>query len=953
MTTDRDEPLTISTRAELTRRDALRLFGAGLAALQVGCVERTGEEIRPSVRRPEIHPGTPTLYATAMTIDGYATGLLVESHGGRPTKIDGNPLHPASLGGTSAQHQAAILDLYDPHRLRAPLVMGAPATWDRLRRLFVAPPDGETWLLLPPDASPALAAQLARVRARFPRLRVVRDAPVDRAGAHRATTLAFGAPLDAQLAFDRADVIVALDADVLAGMPMSLRWARDFAARRRLVDGAARPPRLFVAEPAFTPTGTLADVRLAIRAGDVAALTVALADALDRRGVPIAGMPGTDVRGALRRRIGARGVQWVEQAADALARRRGAAIVIAGDRQPPAVAALAHRIALGLDAIGTTTTFTEPVIAPPSPRAGAATLADLVASLRAGRAGAVLALDVDPVYAGREPELAALLPRAPLSVHATRYRDDTSAACQWVVPLSHFLESWGDARAWDGTASPIQPLIRPLHDTRSVLELLAMLAGDHAPDDRALVRAQWRAQAATDAAWHAILADGVIPGTASPARAVAARGDAGALADELDAALAAADDGGVEVDLAPSPAVGDGRFATNPWLQELPHPITKLTWGNCAQLGAATAKLLGVGDGDVVRLERDGRAIELPAVIVPGHADRCVTVDLGYGRRTPGSPIADGVGASGYALARGQAIVRGVAAAATGRRRKLPRTQHTLDQHDRHVALHATLAELRANPALAADFRGPLPSLLPLREPPADVPQWAMTIDTTICTGCASCMIACQAENNVPVVGADQVRRGREMHWLRIDTYVADGPHGPDVVNQPMLCQHCEMAPCEYVCPVYATTHSPDGLNEMTYNRCVGTRFCSNNCPYKVRRFNWFSFDKPANLTALQRNPDVTVRSRGVMEKCTFCVQRIRGAEITARMERRAIAPGEVVTACQQACPTGAIQFGALGHAGTPMVQWRESPRLYAVLHELGTRPRTMYLAKIRDPEGT
>jgi Fe-S-cluster-containing dehydrogenase component len=604
-------------------------------------------------------------------------------------------------------------------------------------------------------------------------------------------------------------------------------------------------------------------------------------------------------------------------------------------------------------------------------------LAELADALRAGRVGAVIAIETDPLYAAPpELELARWLARAPLSVHAAHHAGETTAAAGWVLPLSHYLESWGDGRAWDGTASPIQPLIQPLHDTRSRLELLAMLASDGEPgaavDARGLVRARWRSELPDEDAWRAMLGEGVIPGTAAPEVPVAPRVDAAiapALAAAvtaalrpakavLDAGLAAGLTAGLEIDLAPSPAVLGGSFANNPWLQELPHPITKLTWGNAALLSAATAQRLGVREGGVLRLSVGGASIDAPALIAPGHADDCITLETGYGHGSPDAPIALGVGVNAFALAGPGPILRAAAAARTGRSVQLARTQQHFDQRDRGIALHADLAAYRGDPEFAEASRGPLPTALAPRRLVDEIPQWAMTIDTTICTGCSSCVIACQAENNVPVVGAEGVRRGREMHWLRIDTYVAEGAgaaegaaDGPAVVHQPMLCQHCEHAPCEYVCPVFATTHSPDGLNEMTYNRCVGTRFCSNNCPYKVRRFNWFDYDEPATLRALQHNPDVTVRARGVMEKCTYCVQRIRAAEIHARMERRPIAPGEVITACQQACPTGAIQFAALQHADTPAMQWRRSRRLYAVLHELGTRPRTMYLAKIRNPE--
>jgi Fe-S-cluster-containing dehydrogenase component len=942
----RTDPPTVqlTSRAQLTRRDALRLFGASVAMFEVGCLQRTGEEIRPSVRRPETSPGTPQFFATSMVIDGFATGLLAEAHAGRPVKLEGNPAHPASLGATNAQHQASILDLYDPHRLRAPRAAGLPTTWERFTQALQMLPEGELWLILPRDGSATISSLLARVRGRYPLLRVVHHAPADQQNAYRGTELAFGAPLQQQLALDRAEVVVALDADVLGSMPMSVRWAHDFAIRRRAVEPGQDPVRLFVAEPMLTPTGSMADHRLAIRAGDVAALVISLAAALDRRGVATVQLPA-EMRALARARLADPG--WVDLVASALVRARGAAAIVVGDRQPPAIHALAHRIAMSLGTVGRTTSFIPPTVRSPL---GESSLADLAKSLEAGQVGTVIALDTDPLLSAPPAlGLAGLLRKVALSAHVTMHATATSAACGWTLPLSHYLETWGDARAWDGTASPIQPLIHPLHDTRSSVQLLAMLGGEREPDERAEVRAQWASELSSDDAWRAVLGEGIIPNSTSSAVSVAAS-TAGDLVGALAATIGTQTEM-LEVDLATSPSIGDGRFANNPWLQELPHPITKLTWSNAAMLSAATASELHVDTGDVIRLSAGGIWLDAPVLVVPGHVDRCITLELGYGGGHTDAPIANGLGVNGYVFAGSGLIAHGVDARATGRSISLARTQVEFNRHGREIGLQTDLASYRRNPQFTADHRGEQPTLIGLPEPSQDIPQWAMTIDTTICTGCSSCVIACQAENNVPVVGIEGVRRGREMHWLRIDTYIDDGRHGLEVVNQPMLCQHCENAPCEYVCPVFATTHSPDGLNEMTYNRCIGTRFCSNNCPYKVRRFNFFGYDQPADISALQHNPDVTVRGRGVMEKCTYCVQRIRAAEHHALMDKRPIAPGEVVTACQQACPTNAIQFGALQHTATPMVTWRKSLRLYGALHEVGTRPRTMYLAKITNPD--
>ena len=946
---DSDSVLELTTRVEISRRDALKLIGAGIAAAQAGCLQPPGEEVRPYVRRPpEVTPGVATYYASSMVVDGFATGLLVESHTGRPTKIEGNPSHPASLGATTPQHQAAIYDLYDPHRAKSLVNQGLPATWERARAELGAPGHGPLWLVMPPDGSPLVEALVARIRELHPGTRVVWHEPLDHRSAYRGAALAFGEPREVQLALGEADVVVALDADPLGSMPMSCRWAREWARRRRPATPGDDPGRLHVAEPMPTPTGTVADHRLAARPGDVPAVAILLLAELAARGVALPALPSDATTMARRRLAGqaAAATTWARAVAADLARSPGRGAVIVGDRQPPACHAIGHWINQAIGAVGRTVTLTAPARIDPL---GDAELSDLAAALRDGAVGTLVVLDANPIYTGPAAlGLEAGFRALPRAFHATLHRDETSAACAWTLPLSHWLESWGDGRAYDGTVSFVQPLIQPLYGTPSRLAILGALAGlPVALDDLGLLRGHWKQHdrgLTDDAAWREVLAEGFLPGSALPARPGRV-GAADRLTALLPAALGPRDGDALEVALAPSP-VHDGRFSSNAWLQELPRPVTKQTWGNAACLGRATAAALGVGDGDELRLRAGRAAVAAPVLIVPGHAEGCVTLDAGYGRRTPDQPIADGLGADAFALLSpgGGPIVQASEAVVTGRHRNLARTQVTWHEHDRDVAPVATLAHWRANPDFTEALRGPLPTLLADKD--RSGVQWAMTIDTTICTGCSSCVIACQAENNVPVVGAAEVRRGREMHWLRVDCYVVEDT----IVHQPMLCQHCEHAPCEYVCPVFATVHSPDGLNEMVYNRCIGTRFCSNNCPYKVRRFNWFEFNKADTTLALQRNPEVTVRARGVMEKCTYCVQRIRGAEHQAKVQHRDIRPGEVVTACQQACPTGAIQFGMLGERDAPMVRWREESRAYAVLHELGTRPRTLYLARITNP---
>jgi len=946
-----EEPirLRVFERREMSRRRALQLLASGLAASQAACMRAPGEEVEGYLdNRPGRAPGTPEIYATSIASGASSMGILVRSQAGRPIKIDGNPRHPASLGGSTAQQQAALYDLYDPHRTQAVSRRGKPSSWDEIERALEAQRAGELWLVMPHDASPLHEHLLERVRAARSAVRVVRTGfCVDHA--YLGAELLCGHALETQYEVGEADVIVALDADFLVQGGMAPRWAHDFAARRR-PDATRGMNRLFVVEPMPSATGSMADERLAVSAGDVLAVLIALGEELRARGVATVAAPSA-THEASRAVVSALGAEeWVRGLAEQLAQHLGRSLLVVGDRQPPLCHALALGLNLALQNRGRTLTLTAPALSAPL---GDATLEELVDAIAAQRVGSVVILDANPVYTS-SPELglARALGRVPLTIHVGSHRDETASVTTFHAPLSHGLESWGDARARDGTLSIMQPLIRPLYDSRSSAEVLATLAGQRRPSGRELLQASWRERwgAEFSRRWPQALARGLVEGSAAQALDVEVTTQEG-LAQAL-AAWRPRPRAQLELDLALSPGVADGRFSHNAWLQELPHPITKLTWTNAALVGPLTARELGLESEQVAHLRASGRELSVPVLVVPGHAEGCVTLELGYGRESAAIPIADGLGVNGYRL-----LPRSPAGASlsaelrpTDTRVKLPITQREQDQHGRKLVHSLSVETLRG--AFAGFDREELPSLhagARFTEAPR---QWAMSIDTSICSGCNACVVACQAENNVPVVGVEGVRAGREMHWLRIDTYLLYGDAETDAerVHQPMLCQHCEHAPCEYVCPVFATQHSPDGLNEMVYNRCVGTRFCSNNCPYKVRRFNWFNYTRDAGTLALQRNPDVTTRERGVMEKCTYCVQRIRGAEIRARMEKREIAPGEVVTACQQACATGAIQFGALEHTDTAMVKLRAEARSYSALHELGTRPRTRYLAKIKNP---
>ena len=950
---------------ELSRREFTRLLGASVAlASGAGCTRALPESIVPYVRQPpELTPGIARTYATSSMLDGYATGLLVECHEGRPTKIEGNPEHPASLGGSGVFEQALILQLYDPDRARGPRRDSDPVAWrTAIDHLAQPRPDRGAGLrlLLEPTSSPLTHALVQRARARHPEMRVTFHA----AGATRATVdgarAALGRALQAQHAFERAQVVLALDADFLGALPFRLRHARHFAGRRR-----GQGVRLYAVETMLSITGTMADERLRRPGRDVASIAAAVAVALGGVGEGVA-----RACAALGAAVDAGARRWAQAAARDLRRRpRGTTLILASERQPAAVHALAIAMNGALGNIGgagesgrAPLTFTAPVI--PERVDGQQDLAALAGEMRAGRVDTLLALGSNPIYdAPADLEWAGAAARVRDTIHAGLYENETGQASRWFLPVTHELESWGVGRAYDGTLSLAQPLIRPLHDGRSLVELLAALAGDLQPDGRKLVKDSVAKGAERD--WEAALAAGFVDDTAEPAVAVSV--DPRGVERTLGGLRAPAADA-IEIGFYLSPTVHDGRFANNAWLQELPSPVGKLTWDNAALMSPATAGALGAGDGDLVEVEAGGRSLRVPALVVPGHADRSLSLWLGYGRHGH-EQVAAGVGASAYPLRSLAApwFVNGAAHKVAGRH-ELAITQAHWAMVDRKgddsFALRTTRAELANVAHVTADHRGDQPSFFngPGRSigmlPPAlgSGPQWAMSIDTSVCIGCNACMVACQAENNVLVVGRAGVRNSREMHWLRIDTYFSGEPDDPRAVHQPMMCQHCEHAPCEYVCPVNATVHSPDGLNEMVYNRCVGTRFCSNNCPYKVRRFNWFDWkDRQAanqGLVALQRNPDVTVRDRGVMEKCSYCVQRIRRAEIAARKETREIAAGEVVTACAQACPTGAIVFGSLHEADGAVARLRRDPRMYEVLHDLGTRPRTTYLARVDDPNG-
>ena len=935
------------------RRSVLKILAANMAALGVaGCGEAPEEEIVPYVRRPEeVVPGRPAYYATALALGGYGTGVLAESHTGRPTRVQGNPDHPAGRGASTAIAQAAVLDLYDPDRSQATLHRGQIAGFDRflgmvaaLREQLVRGGGAGFRLLTGRVTSPTLLGQIAALRDAFPDMRWHVHEPVDATNAEAGARLAFGETVETLYRFDRARAVLGLDADFLGvEEPGQLAYARAFMAGRSPGPDGTPPTRLYAVASGPTLTGAAADHRLALPAARVEALARALAARLGIAGIDAPAEPPVDPA-------------WLEALAADLERHAGAAPVVAGRTQPPAVHAIAHAINAHLGNVGETVAYSEPVAAP----AGAG-IADLAGDIADGAVGTLLVLDSNPAYdAPADLGFAERLKAVPRTIHSGLYVDETARLAEWHVPAAHTLEAWGDVRAFDGTVTIQQPVIRPLHGGRTPAELLAALNGDFDASSMRLVRRYWRERrggAGFERFWRAALRRGVVPETAAASRKPTLRDD---LAERLPGGDAAAE--GLSLQFRPDPALWDGRYANNGWLQELPDPLSKLVWGNAAFVAPALAEERGLEDGDVVRLRVGDRALEAPVWLVPGQPRDAVTLHLGYGRRSAGR-LGTGVGVDAYALrtTAGRWFAGPLTLEPTGRRASLASTQHHHVTEGRGLVRMATWDEFRADPdfaqrAVEQDLPSLYPEPSPVREPGEEgwTPyEWGMAIDFNACIGCNACLVACQSENNIPFVGAQEAARGHAMHWLRIDRYFGGGPDAPDTVFQPVPCMHCENAPCEYVCPVEATQHSSEGLNEMIYNRCIGTRYCSQNCPYKVRRFNFLSyqpFDTQPTPTAAVMNPDVSVRSRGVMEKCTYCVQRISEARINADIERRPIEDGEIVTACQQACPTEAITFGDLNEAGSAVRRLHDDPLNYALLAHLNTRPRTTYLGRLSNP---
>jgi MoCo/4Fe-4S cofactor protein with predicted Tat translocation signal len=1016
------------------RRTFLKLMGASLALAGLsGCVIQPPEKVIPYVKQPEEEtPGKGLWFATAFSLGGIATPLLVRSNEGRPTKVEGNPDHPNNRGinfgfewgkdapspderpyaATDIFSQASILTLYDPDRSQTPLYRGETRPWSQFVAEIRGAIDKENdglkakkgaglRFLTETITSPTLAAQMKSILAEFPEAKWHQYEPVNRDNARAGAMMAFGQPVNTIYDFSKADRILSLGSDFLSAMPGTLRYARDYAAKRRINSDKAEMNRLYVIESTPTITGANADHRLSVKPGAIENIAKALSN---HASVPFFAENRTGPEG------------WYGKMVMDLRAHQGSSIVIAGDDQSPATHAFAHAANAALGNVGKTVFYTDPVEANSVDQTQS--LRDLVNDIDAGRVETLIIIGGNPAY--NTPVDLRLnfdrLNRVKLRAHLSLYNDETSELCHWHIPATHYLESWSDARSYDGAATIVQPLIAPLYEGKTAHEVLALFSDNYDRKPYDIVRDYWRsyrtasgservqgassiptvaptASASTAAVvstddfeswWRQCLHDGFVPNTALAAKTVSLKSD---WASALPSTSPTVREGSYELVFKADPSIFDGRFANNGWLQELPKPLTKITWDNVALVSANTAKKLGVAPQnyeqdkkgreayvDTIKLTHRDQTISknVPVWVMPGQPDDVITIHLGYGRTRagrvgnatisdPDSRLPSG-GFNAYEIRYSDAPWSAVGATVskTNEQYQIATVQVHFSMEGRDLLRESSLEEfVKDKERLREEKAKQKKELHDLSlYPEVDYQNqgngyaWGMSIDLNSCVGCNACMVACQSENNIPIVGKEQVVRSREMHWIRVDAYFKgepDKPEGP--FFQPVPCMHCENAPCEPVCPVHATVHSSEGLNDMVYNRCVGTKYCSNNCPYKVRRFNFFLYqDWETPTYQLMRNPDVSVRSRGVMEKCTYCVQRIQAAKITSELESRPVRDGEIVTACQSVCPTEAIVFGNINDPNSKVSKLKALERDYSLLGELNTRPRTTYLSALRNP---
>lgn len=1014
----------------LSRRNFVKIMGASLAlAGMSGCVIQPPEKIVPYVIPQEgMLPGKPLFFATAMSLGGVATGLLAKSYEGRPIKIEGNPDHPGSQGATDVLAQASLLDMYDPDRSQQVTFRGTPNTWQTFMTELRAAieenrVDGGAGIrvLTETVTSPTLTAQFRQIAAELPNSKWIQYEPVNNDNAMAGARLAFGSPTHTVYKFDRADRVLTLDADIFSGF--NAGYIKDYSKRRTYSEDNKAINRLYAIETTTTLTGAKADHRLAVKPSQMTEIAKAIAAAIG-----VGGATSTYTENAA----------WIAAMTKDLSEHRGRSVVVAGAGQPPAVHALAHAMNGALGNVGQTVIYTEPLSAG-SEKLQIDQLRELITDIDAGRVKMLVILGGNPVYntpADLKLTLDRVRDRVPLRVHVGSHVDESAEICHWHIPEKHYLESWSDARAYDGTVSIVQPLIAPLYDGKSIHEVAQVFFRENFDKtDHDIVKEYWQTQnitaapaaartaaepvantalpqtgpaatpspastpaqaapaasprpASTPAAaapaprnfednWRKAVHDGFVPNSLAAAKSVTATTAFLSTPETKPAST-----GGLEIAILPDPSVYDGRFTNNGWLQELPNPLTKITWDNVGLISPKTAERLGINQGndkdeysggergtsfintkggnmfsDLVKLQYQGSEISkpVPMWIAPGHPDDVITIYMGYGRTRAGK-IGTGIGYSAFDVRRSDAMNFGTGEITkTAEQTTIASTQIHFNMEGRDLLRMWDLNHFEEEKKDGHQENFYDKSMYPYEQHQAVYEKnhkWGMTIDLNSCVGCNACVIACQSENNIPVVGKEQVERSREMHWMRVDTYYEGGdlsnPDGPHF--QPVLCQQCEQAPCEVVCPVHATAHSAEGLNDMTYNRCVGTRYCSNNCPYKVRRFNFLLYqDWDTPQYKLMRNPEVTVRSRGVMEKCTYCTQRIAVARIEAQKDGRRIMDGEIVTACQSVCPTDAIIFGDMHDPNSKIAKTKKDERNYNLLNELNTQPRTTYLAGLKN----
>jgi MoCo/4Fe-4S cofactor protein with predicted Tat translocation signal len=978
----------------LSKRDFIKLMGASIALAGVGLTgcRRPESYLVPFTKGVEYTiPGKFLYYATSMPARYGAVPLIATTSDGRPTKLEGNPLHPYSNGGTDSFAQAETLNLYDPHRSKAITEKGQPADPASFDSFLasIASGDGKGLAILAePKNSPTRDRLRAVLEAKFPSLIWAEYDPLAAAPAEAATQAAFGPNVRLIPNFNRADVVLAIDSDFLNPIETGIGYAQGFSARRNPDQKGAPMNRLYAVENHYTVTGGMADHRLRCKASDLGEFTRQLALALADKtkdsnlAAVAAAMPSSKAE---------INPEWIKECAADLANNAGRSLVLTGPLTPAPVQALVHAINNALGNIGATLTAVKTDATP------AATIADLAKALDKGKVKTLVLLGGNPAFnAPADLDFAKLLEKAPDSVHLGLFEDETAKLCRWHVPAAHFLESWGDVRTFDGTYTSVQPMILPLWGGRSELEILNALAGAPAPAGPELVQATFTQVAKTTdpAEWNAFLRDGFLPDSAFPPTQVSY--DASASTSLVKKAKKSQPDS-LELVFLQSSSVDDGRYANNSWLIETPDFVTKLTWDNAILLSPATAKKLGIkannfgilGDiaekmgnevnydlvADLVEISDGKTTLEAAALVSPGHADDSLSIALGYGRKNV-SALMEGVGFDAYPLRTSDSlrVLSGVSLKSTGRTYPLAQTQEHRSMEGRDLVREGTLERFEKEPAFAQTMGldGHIPPNISLYTHPelTSIEQWGMTVDLNTCTGCNACVVACQAENNVPVVGKDQVRKNRDMAWIRLDRYFAGDAADPEMLSQAIMCQHCENAPCETVCPVNATVHSEDGLNLMAYNRCIGTRYCANNCPWKVRRFNYFDYNQRpidelywgplakkgmADSLKMAKNPNVTVRMRGVMEKCTFCIQRIEEAKISRLVQAGPTPASETPVAifkvaCQQACPNDSIVFGDVANPKSAVSRLRNDSRAYVMFKYLNVSPRVSYLARIRNP---